>query len=1757
MKFTVETNEKTSGITKNLIALDSIKKMSVRLFSLTIFSFLLCVSYSHAQNVQYPDKKPDQMSKESLQIDPVTGALNIEMPLRVYTGRGGTSIPLSLRYSSKVWRMEYESFLNNQNCDYGPSTCSTNSITLTNPRFAPESSSGWTVSMQMPRISGDGLFVANGKDCVIGDCLQNPRHINRLFMHMPDGSSHEFRKDDAVHTGNAQLAGTYYSVDGTGMRFVRGNPEYTGTLYLPDGSRYLLEGMVNNQERGKYIDRSGNVLIYRSEDGGWTDTLGRLVQLPVGNSSPPEGDFNYELPGFGNTPNTYTLKWRKLEDALTNPSQPLRYTGDRDYTYNYYTPALFESDEANRFLVSLHNPVVLSELVLPDGRKYKFTYNIFGEIDKVVYPTGSYERYLHSYVQPKSVLTFPYYLANRGVVMRSVSTTGNSSDEFHWQYNYSLERTAITQPDNTVVEKYFHIGRHINDPGHVFGFDDERAGKQYEERVVAPGNIVKRRNLSKWEVRGPVTFNNQTGHPAATRDAYLSKELNLVFETGGTQALVALTEYEYDSHPDQTYRAHLNLKRSRQYAYVPATATWAKDASFQDLYSLFSNQLPGVVNESDYLYNETYKARNLNNLAIATRIRDANGTIKAQSETSFDETGFLLPSNGAMPSAAANSWIDPLSELGETVGSKRGFPTTIKSYIDVANNQYVTSYNFYDQYGNLRKVRDAGNNDTEIQYSADYAFAYPTKTVSPIPGGNGSNASFEMTSAYNYNTGLPISRTDQNGHTTQMSYSDPVSGIPDPLLRIRKITAPNGHQTITEYGVPDSNGNFSAAQRFVKVKSQIDETSWKEAYSWLDGLGRTILVQTVDSEGDVFTKTTFDNMGRVKKASNPFRGANTPDAELAWTENFYDELSRITKVKAPDLSEVNTAYSLAATGSQFGTVTTVADAAGRQKRSISNAFGQLVRIDEANDNNELGTVESPVQPTIYTYDTLNKLIGVLQGEQPRTFVYDALSRLKSVTNPESGMIQYTYDANGNVQTKRDARGIKTIYDYDALNRVIKRCYRVIGTGGLGMTTCAGNNETLEPNTLDVTYTYDSSNVSNSKGQLTKVTTGDPQNPFSITEYTEFDSMGKIKRSRQITDNLNIGESKYTYNLSGALIEQTYPTGRVVKNVLDSDGDLSIVQSRKNENAGFWNYAQHFSYTPSGEVSSVQLGNGRWQSTALNSRLQVIQTALGATENAADLLKLEYSYGTWENGTLNEQKNNGNLARQIITVPTVGGNAGFTATQVYTYDSLNRIKQATETIPNQSGWQQAFLYDRYGNRNFDESNTTTLPKNCGTAPNLTVCPADAAIVNPSVNPQNNHTNGHTFDNAGNTTRDAQNRKYTYDAENKQVKAETVDANGNVINTLGQYFYSGDGKRVKKYVPATQETTLFIYDASGKLIAEYSATNPQVPMVSYLTSDPLGSARINTNEYGDVMARHDYQPFGEEINRTNYGSDEVRQQFTGYERDNETDLDFAQARYYVKNLGRFSTTDPVIMTPKRAFDPQRINLYLYVRNNPLTLLDSSGEDIEDQHLNNNEKYQKWKEAFLQTEEGKRLWEKYNAKGFTLKIEWKDGINGASTDKYMFSGGKLVGATITLGSDIDNRDAAAGRSARDYPIQAALGAAVVDKTTMAVQVIAHEFGHVEDAAARPALYQLKQQYSDLANQKVKELGNMSKAFDDPEVKKRGEAVLKAFGVADWTALGTDTDRRAEKAAIPVIQQHLANTGEKIPKTVQKAINNLQGSN
>lgn len=110
-----------------------------------------------------------------------------------------------------------------------------------------------------------------------------------------------------------------------------------------------------------------------------------------------------------------------------------------------------------------------------------------------------------------------------------------------------------------------------------------------------------------------------------------------------------------------------------------------------------------------------------------------------------------------------------------------------------------------------------------------------------------------------------------------------------------------------------------------------------------------------------------------------------------------------------------------------------------------------------------------------------------------------------------------------------------------------------------------------------------------------------------------------------------------------------------------------------------------------------------------------------------------------------------------------------------------------------------------------------------------------------------------------------------------------------------------------------------------------------VVEYYDTDALGSIRIVTDAQGQIVARHEFLPFGEELSPQTPPRD--KKLFTSQERDVETGQDYFGARYYRAGLGRFTTVDPGHVNGA-VEDPQSWNAYAYARNNPLRFIDAEG-------------------------------------------------------------------------------------------------------------------------------------------------------------------------------------------------------------------------
>ena len=1555
---------------------------------------------------------PDMSLRSSGRVNPSTLAMEVDIPLGAYPGRG-IDVPIKLSYSSKLWRLQYggehpaPGTSNPANCKahYGA-------------RFSEESAAGWTTSMAAPYIDYTGaqnLYSYDGQpdsgssgDCATGDGQTPPAgyFIKRITVHLPGGETHELRMEDSAslddYSNPASWNGVYYAVDGSNLRYIQDSATGTYRLQMTDGSFYdFAQNLQTTYRRRavKFTDRSGNFTNYYAPgsvdengathpNGYWKDTLGRNISVPIGLTAPispttAQAPQVYSLPGMTGT---YKLHWKRLnggtqaESALTdigNPAYQLRYIGNIYHctqnnisTYCTYPQGryLFSGEDARIFAVQLFNPVVLSEIELPTGQKYKFAYDVYGRIEKIIYPTGGEELFEYGLVIPltKTEETDLNYKTNFGVKKRRVYQTAGHETPYEWMYESFYTdpngyAVRITNPDKTKSERFLHQGKSgaAADTAY-FGYDSVLAGMPFEERGFdSAGNLVSRK-LTSWTKN--VYQVSPGARTIAERHPRVKLEKSFAYDSSGN-GVSATVIYEYESESNLTKETPVLLKRTTQYAFETTTGGNSIElssspcdpddelclppaptstptptpvpASSSPIIKIVENKF--LIGDPAYSTTKSYyTAQNINGLITATIVRDGAETIVSRSEMKYDE----IDAYPIISAGTTTNWQDPNNAY-------RGYPTTSRVWDSTKGgadnpNAYIATHAQFDNFGNQRKAWDAKGSLTETDYTSpsgqDYKFAFPTKVISAVPDPtpsqnhdaqpHGSNTAFISTATFDVVTGLPLTTTDANGLETRFEY-DPVTLRP---LKTKTFYQNNQFGGMTETVYHDEPGNY-----WVKSRALIDNNKWVESYTYFDGLGRAYKAEEVNSQGNIYVFKEFDSDGRVRRVSNPYRLSGDPCYQnnqiVCWTTNVYDEASRVKEVILQDGAKVKTDYGVSVSGT-IGLTKQIVDQAGKKRKGITDALGRMIRVTEDPDGQNLNTD--------YVFDTLGNLRMTIQGEQSRYFTFDSLGRLlyakqpeqeintafvytDSITNHSQWSVKYEYDDNGSITKTTDANGVYVEAIYDNLNRLKFRNY--------------------SDSTPDVNFYYDGTGLGAvpdfSKGKLSKVASS-----VSETRYTSFDVLGRLLTGEQRTpfgtetaEQATPQTFNYQYNLT-ALVSEIYPSGRIVDYEYDQDGDLARVGGRAAADNGCTIncqrlYANSFTYNSTGAVQTMRLGNGKWENAVYNTRQQVTQIGLGNSASDTSLLQINYDYGT-------NTQNNGSLREQRISFSGLSSEIK----QSYIYDDLNRLKSATETYNNGTqSWKQTFKYDRFGNRTFDAPNTTTLSQSLNwKATNPAIRTSDNRIMEDQ---DNDNVNEYDYDKNGSVTLDADNQRFIYDAENRLK--EFFKGTNSTETSDGKYYYDGNGHRVKKIT--ADEIVVFIYNASGTLIAESSTEFPEQAKVSYLTADHLGSPRIVTDAKGAVVARHDYLAFGDEVTDTlgnvagrtaqqGYGAaDEIRKQYTGYERDEESGLDYAQARYFNPAHGRFTSIDPLTASAN-VKDPQTFNRYSYALNSPYKFTDPLG-------------------------------------------------------------------------------------------------------------------------------------------------------------------------------------------------------------------------
>src|SRR5712671_2344991 len=239
-------------------------------FGATLMACVVCICVPiQAQNIQFTQGSVGSGLDN-----------NVQVSLWTYPGRGATSLPLNLTYSSRVWRIGHLQTVNNQS--YYQS--------IAEAIYSEYSTAGWKTSLDLPIIewpkTDDTYYHYGGPFCSVCGSSSTQFRVKRVFIHMPDGSTHELRASDQPYSGAMITTGAFYAVDGSRMRY-DSSSQTTGKLFLPDGTRYELNGST-----AKYVDRNGNTLNYDASTRQWTDTLNRHITNPLP-ANPQAQDYTY------------------------------------------------------------------------------------------------------------------------------------------------------------------------------------------------------------------------------------------------------------------------------------------------------------------------------------------------------------------------------------------------------------------------------------------------------------------------------------------------------------------------------------------------------------------------------------------------------------------------------------------------------------------------------------------------------------------------------------------------------------------------------------------------------------------------------------------------------------------------------------------------------------------------------------------------------------------------------------------------------------------------------------------------------------------------------------------------------------------------------------------------------------------------------------------------------------------------------------------------------------------------------------------------------------------------------------------------------------------------------------------------------------------------------------------------------------------------------------------------------------------------
>ncbi|WP_145904487.1 RHS repeat-associated core domain-containing protein [Kitasatospora viridis] len=940
-----------------------------------------------------------------------------------------------------------------------------------------------------------------------------------------------------------------------------------------------------------------------------------------------------------------------------------------------------------------------------------------------------------------------------------------------------------------------------------------------------------------------------------------------------------------------------------------------------------------------------------------------SGTLVSDTRASYDGNAFTWDGAGG---GTAPSKGDVT--LNETASASNG--ATATAYL-------ATAKTGYDSYGRVtstvRTPNSTAPDGSSLAQSTTTAYTpasggLPTGVVSTVQVTAGGSPTYQTTTTtLDAARGVPVTKVDPAHLRTDLTY--------DALGRLTAVWLPTQSKAANQAATMTYSYLVSNTAAVVVTSNKLLENgSYAPTENVYDALLRPLQVQTAgenntvvvsdtqyDSHGwTVLTNNSYSANGSPQPKELPFIQLNVPDT----TVTDYDGMGRpttaneerSTTTSAGAAIQLTPAGMVTQTAYTGDTTTVFPKSGGVVTRTAVNARGQNTELDQYTTAPSIGgsaqagwtTSGGAFNATSYGYTPAGQQATITGPDQAVwTSSYDLLGRRTQQADPDAGTSKYGFDDAGNQVSATDARGIELDYTYDLLGRKLTAVDKSNNNFKFGV----WKYDSLQVGKLSYSARYvpgaSAPYVVMSKGYTalgqstgTEIKLPAEEAPLP-TDYTTTNSFSTS--TEELLDQRDPG-------VGGLLTEDV---------LYGYDGlDNPVTMQSVNAIAG------PVTYTPQGEISAMRYGpsNNTAQTTYgyddQTRRLTSTQTSrTQAPGPIVDALAYTYDPSGNPTSTVDQQSENGSTA---------------TDTQCYQYDSLDRLTQAwtaagacpaAGTNPTNgsiatgpTAYWQSFGYDNISDRtastdhavNGASADTTTTYTNGaagGAQPHTltgtsTTGPAGTTSTSFSYTPAGQLTGRTPTVGTGQTLH-----------WNDEGQLDQVTQGGNTTN----YLYDADGNQLIRRDPG--QTTLFLGDTEVTIntsttpatilgaVRTYTLAGQNVAIastlpgggVSYVFSDPHGTATMTMDTTTQKLTRQQYKPYGELRGGATTGWIDPTRGFLNKPVDATTGYTDVGARKYDPTLGRFISADPVL----EGADPGQLGGYTYAGSNPLTFSDPTGQ------------------------------------------------------------------------------------------------------------------------------------------------------------------------------------------------------------------------